>query len=407
MKLEIDLPENFVEQIHAEKNDEFKTEIINDDVVIRSGRVVDDKAQTKAITWMLLPTILVTIVFAILLNVAGFDAQNPIPLNIGSLSIENYLKILVPGIGMLSFTVAFFSNNKTLDVLQKKGNLRKFVALFISLSIALELVIGVAMQFLGVVFFEVSFRNIQAIILSFLIFLVTNYMMIYYALTVNPRMMMRLLAVVIIGGVMTSMVSNSEFWHHNFSELGTYRAKDAWIFNGTLIISALLMFTLINYIFLYVRINSTNKIRMIILQILLNLVAIALAGVGIFPSRIKHQYLGIVDPKVISNLHLASAGILVLLVVLAIMFIPLLLPKADKNFYISSYILGGILFVMSLIFEVPNMVTSLKPFSVMNTTTYELFAFILAFAWIFMLLQRLINVSKYGRANISAKVIEI
>lgn len=127
---------------------------------------------------------------------------------------------------------------------------------------------------MGSLFHGAVFDIYTAGALIFLVIAMVTYIMINLAMTISPGVITNLMTFMIIGGVFFSMLTNSnkDWWRHNFSFLGTANSSNSWQFNITLIFSAMLMLTLIDYLF----VNLSKKYpgwRVQVTRWLLNLMA--------------------------------------------------------------------------------------------------------------------------------------
>ncbi|WZU00160.1 hypothetical protein MGH68_11120 [Erysipelothrix sp. D19-032] len=82
-------------------------------------------------------------------------------------------------------------------------------------------------------------------------------------------------------------------------------------------------------------------------------------------------------------MHNRVVGYLVYLFIILIIAIKWLLPSVSKEFLRLSYILGGVLVIVCILF------LGVHYFSL---TTFELMAFVIAFSWLLLLMQYLINI---------------
>ncbi|MDL2212006.1 DUF998 domain-containing protein [Erysipelotrichaceae bacterium OttesenSCG-928-M19] len=337
--------------------------------------VIDDanSNQNIGLRWFLMPSIIASLIF-----VCIFNSQKEVPLS-GDYSIASYTLIL----GLISGICCFFyffikSKRSKLNIQLKHIYWRNFPTVVASFSIILAFVILYFFKMLDLIFIDLSFDVFTATCLFFLFMCVINYLMIYLSLSINPTMLTNTLILVLIGGVIASMVTNSElhWWQHNLSFLGTDKAHDNWQFNVTLIFSALLMIALIDYLFVIIQATLKKDRRLTILRIMLYLIAINLGAVGLFPNS---------DILEVKQVHNDIANCLVLLVIGLIIALRWLLPNISKSFLRLSYFVGIGLITSYIFFEV---------IGYFSLTAFELIAFILAFSWILLLLQYLQSLAK-------------
>lgn len=328
--------------------------------------------QNVSLRWFLLPTFFASLIFFLLITVKHLAF---VPLT-GGVSIASYVLILGLISGMLSFTI-FFIRQKRRDLSAAAQLIywRNFPTIVISFTIMLAFGLMVAFYLLGILFEKASFDRFTATLLFALFTSVIHYVMIYFALSLSPRLILQSLIAVIVGGVGFSMITNSSllWWQRNFSFLGTKEAKGAWQFNLTLIIAALLMVALIDYLFVAIKKHYPRSWQLMALRILLTLTAINFGAVGFFPNDASgrpHQ------------LHNQVANFLVYMIIILIASIKWLLPKVTKEFLTISYSIALILVIADFLF------IKVGYFSL---TAFEMIAFILALSWILLLLQNLLN----------------
>lgn len=123
-------------------------------------------------------------------------------------------------------------------------------------------------------------------LLAFIVFALVHYLMIHFVLILSPSVMTKLLVFVVLGGVVIAMLTNNqeEWWQVHLSFLGSNQATSSWQFNSTLILSALLMIALVDYIFIGLNEQFPKHLGASILRILLTITAISLGMVGYFPA---------------------------------------------------------------------------------------------------------------------------
>lgn len=255
-----------------------------------------------------------------------------------------------------------------------------------SFAIILGLVIVGFFWFIGVIFEGASFDFFTASLIFFMFVSVINYLMIFFALSISPNLITTLLISVIVGGVLISMATNSQlqWWQINFSFLGTEKANYAWQFNLTLIISALLLVALLDYLFVPLQRKKEHYWQITSLKFLLNMAALSLAGVGVFPNNGKGQ---------LHILHNHAANLLIYLIIVLIISIKWLLPKVSKEFLTFSYLIGLILIVCEILF---------KYVGYFSLTAFELIAFFMAFSWILLLIQNIKKLSSKSKVKYEA-----
>ncbi len=193
------------------------------------------------------------------------------------------------------------------------------------------------------------------------------------AVSITPKLLTNALIFVIIGGVITAMITNSDqqWWQYNFSFLGGIDAIDSWKFNLTLIFSGLLMIALVDYLFVILKRNLGSSKSLLILRILLILTAICLAGVGLFPYN---------DDTFYQQMHNRVASYLVYLIIILIIGLKWFLPNISKDFIKLSYFIVISLIICIILF---------LGVGYLSLTVFELIAFLLSFSWLLLLFKNI------------------
>lgn len=344
--------------------------------------------QSISLRWFLLPTLFASLIFFALIT---YQKISFVPLT-GNISIASYVLILGLISGMLSFTVFFIrQKRRDLSVAAKLIYWRNFPTILISFAIMLAFVLLVAFYLLGILFEKATFDRFTATVLFALFTSIIHYVMIYFALALSPRLILQLLIGVIVGGVGFSMITNSSllWWQKNFSFLGTEDAKNAWQFNLTLMISALLMIALVDYLFVAIQKYYKRTWQLTTLRILLTLTAVNFGAVGFFPNNGLGR---------LHELHNQAANFLVYMIIILIIGIKWLLPHVTKEFLTISYGIALILVVADFLF--------LKV-GYFSLTAFEMIAFILALWWILLLLQNLLNLLEAPKKNYTLQLLPV
>lgn len=250
---------------------------------------------------------------------------------------------------------------------------RNFPTIVLSLAIIVGMILLFVFYLIGIVFAGLVLDIYLSTLLALVVFSLINYVMINFIFVLSPPLMTKLLVTVILGGVLISMITNSEqqWWIDNLSFLGTSDAAGSWQFNLTLMISALLMIALIDYMFVYLRHFYPNHKGLTVLKILLIVTAISLGLVGYFPADGAGK-----SPE----WHNQAAAMLVYMIIAMIVGVKWLVPNITREFQLTSYGIGLVLFVITFLF-----VTG----TYMTLTGFEIIAFLLAFSWLMLLLQAL------------------
>lgn len=177
--------------------------------------------------------------------------------------------------------------------------------------------------------------------------------------------------VIMVSGVFVSMATNRslQWWHFNLSFLGTQAAKESWQFNLTLMLSALILVALVDYLFVALGEKYGKNWKLMAMRVMLTLLGLDLGAVGYFPNNASSHFL-----------HTRVAGYLVLIIIVLIISVKWLLPEVTKDFLIMSYAIGGMLVGLEIAFQ---------GIHYLSLTAFELSAFLLAFAWLIRLITHL------------------
>lgn len=295
----------------------------------------------------------------------------------GNSSLATAIIMLGAIIGTILFTFFFIIDRKNPhNEFTKNVYWRNFPVIVISFTIILALCLVSAMWLLGVLFKGAVFDNFTASIILFVFCTLINLVMIHFALTIDGNMLSTILTLVIISGVVISMAVNNRryWWQHNLSFLGTNQASSGWQFNATLILSALLMLALIDYLFVSLHDTYAHTWKLWLLRILLTMVAINLGLVGVFPNDASFHML-----------HDHVALFLIYFVLILIIGIRWLLPEITKEFILLSYAVGILLIISEFLFSI---------IGYFSLTAFEIISFMLSFGWlllVFNYIERLIG----------------
>lgn len=363
----ISLPQDILEAMKITEDDQLVLKVTED------GGILSKKEIKKY--GLEIPTLAVVFLISLLTFFFTFHKYKLIPLT-GQLSIATLIIVVGVLTGMTNFTRYFIKYKKSKESMISKGIYwRNFPTVFLSYSVLLILVLLMVFRVLGQLFVGASFDIYTSTVIGTLFVLVVNMGMINIAKSLTPSLLIRSLIAIILGGVTIAMITNKDqqWWLHNLSFLGTPEASNAWQFNLTLMLSALLMGALIDYLFvlLFEKLGKTK--RLITFKVLLILMAICLGGVGFFPYN---------ESPFSQQMHNRSAGYLVYLFIIMIVALRWLLPSISKGFLRFSYVVAVVLVGAVLLFQGVHY---------LSLTAFELIAFVLAFTWLLMLLRILVN----------------
>ncbi|WP_311406934.1 AbrB/MazE/SpoVT family DNA-binding domain-containing protein [Liquorilactobacillus uvarum] len=369
-KPKIVLPIQVVEKLNLKKGD--KVEVAFSDKAAKQVVVqpLNQAANRRSVSILrfFMPSVLSTIVFFIY-----FFYQREYQISLaGNESIASLTIILGLLSGSLSFAFFYLKDRKHIQGwFGKKLYWRSFLTILLSFTTILAISLLCFFWLIEILFKGSSFDLFTSTYMFLLFSNVINYLMIYAAINISSSVIFKILILVIVGGALAAMITNSNkrWWEHNISFLGTDQASNSWQFNLTLVVSALLLLALVDFIFASLKEQFHNNRRLAALKSLLILFSVFLAGVGVFANNgtgLSHK------------LHTNSATLLVYLLIITISSIHFLLPSITKEFKIISYTIGGGLLIDSILFQ---------PIGYFSLTAFELIAFILAFSWILLLLQ--------------------
>lgn len=355
------------EQLGIESNSEVLIRKEENNLVISNSYKTNGNLPIK---YFLYPTIIATIIF--LITIFFFDDRSQIPLN-GEYSLSSMVLSIGGLVGGITFIIFLFYIK-----INKKGTLsliywRDFPAIIISILVMIIILFIWIFWVLDILFHGVSFDIFTSTVLFFLFAAALNYLLIYITSIFNSKIMTRLFIFFIIAGTFYAMINNKNeyWWRVNFSYLGTSNAIDSWQFNLTLILTALLMIAMIDYIFTLIKKKFKENYKQFIpIKVLLLIMAIVLGGIGLVPN----------DDGIMHTIHDGIANSLVVVLAVTIIFIKWLLPYHSKDFVWLSYGIGITLVVMYALFSIVNY---------LSLTAFELIAFILIFVWLLRLIQQL------------------
>lgn len=372
---QVTFPEEVTTSLALHSQETLELSIVNGELVLRNP-AAEYQGQKISLRWFLLPSFLSTLFFFIYFY---FQKMSQIPLT-GQVSIAASAIVLSLISGMLSFTICFIRiKQQKVQAAAKDIYWRNLPSIWISFAIITLLALLFFFKILGAIFYGASFDLFTAALLFFAINASVNYTLLYLALEINVTLLLNLMIFVIIGGVFGAMMTNNDnqWWQFNFSFLGTEEARASWQFNFTLILSAVLMIALVDFLFVHLKKKYPGR-KTTILWGLLVLVALNLGGVGAFPY---------VENSIYATIHNQVASNLVYLIILLILFIRYLLPVITKEFQYISYLIMGMLVTSLVLFQ------GIHYFSL---TVFELISFILAFSWLLLLFQQLQKLLTHG-----------
>lgn len=192
---------------------------------------------------------------------------------------------------------------------------------------------------------------------------------------VTGRSLASLVATMLLVGTFMSMLTASDpnWWNLHFSQLGNALDRSAWRFNGTLIVSGLVVTTLANYIGrdleagLRARGAAGSRLPSLVAW-LFAVIGVCLAVVGLVPDAVNKA------------IHVGAASGMVVVFATTVILLVVRLPGLDLSFRgLSVGVLLGI--VVSVLLWIP--------FDYYNLTGVEFAAAGLIFVWLVLFVRTL------------------
>lgn len=296
----------------------------------------------------------------------------------GNNSIATVTMILSAISGLVGFSIVFIHDKVKGTGPAKDFSWRSLPTLVVALGAILAFSFSAVFWLIGQMFKGARFDAITAGLMIFTIVAVMNYMQIYLAKILSSQVVTTIMLVMIIGGMIFSMVtnSNSNWWHYNFSFLGTTKNSGNLQFNITLIFSGLIMMTLIDYLFVALK-DRMPGVGTQVVRWLLYGEAACVAGIGLFPNNQRFHHF-----------HDSISMWLVYFMLILIVGLRWFMPQLPKRFLHVSYVMGGLMGFDYIVFE-----TTMY----LSLTAFELLEFFLAFAWLLLFFEYLQTIAAMGR----------
>lgn len=379
-ELKVELPTEVSDKLHLTDGDTVRFMVRNNGVMLQP---LEEMTQRVSLWWSIIPTFITSIIFYMF-----FLSQKQTQiLLVGTTSIATALIILGLITGTLLFIIFFIKSRKSAtNSTSRNIYWRNFPTIVLSFALILLLALLGIFWVFGLIFTGASFDQLTSTFIFFIFSSVINYLMILAALSISPLMLTTLFMAIISSGVVISMAANSQrrWWQHNLSFLGTNLASNSWSFNLTLIFSALIMVALIDYLFVSLQESYPRTWQLMSLRVILTLAAVDLGAVGAFPNNASFHVL-----------HDWLARMLVYFIIILIVGIKWLLPQVNRDFLITSYIIGGVLVLTDVLFQFVGY---------LSLTAFELIGFILAFGWILLLFQSIQHLISAQTSIFEAKI---
>lgn len=379
----INLPEEIVTELNLHPEQSFHLTLRNGSLTLHpiDGQ---NEIQTLSLRHFLVPSVLAALLF---IGYAFYQREFQLPLG-GDNSIASAVILLGELSGMLSFLITYIQEvRRQPNSLKRKTSWRVFPALLIAFAIILAFITSGFFWAINYLFQNVTFDLFTSVVLFVLFDAIINFLMIYAALSISTLFITAIFVMTMIGGVLIAMVTNSSrlWWQYNLSFLGTDGALDAWQFNATLILAGLIWIALVDYLFVPLQQVMRGNHRLIALRVLLTLAAISLAGIGAFPNNAGQLHF----------IHDQIANGLVYFILILMAGNRWLLPNAPREFMVTSYVIGSILVVTMLLFQVVGY---------LSLTAFEIIAFGLTLSWILLLLQNIYRLYYHAYQTFVVKI---
>lgn len=372
-KYKIEIPAGALKETDLDPGDKLSLSVSHSQFNIRPASAIDQLPQINI--WLYVgPALLFAVIFFIYSRSRNITQ---LALTSKDYSIANGATLLGTISGIVIFVVAAIWTKVHRTGPTKELYWRNIPTIVIACGLILVFSFSAAFWLLGRLFMDASFDIYTSSVMLFVILAIVNYVMINLAMTLTTSVITNLLTIMIIGGMLFSMLTNSsrDWWKHNFSFLGTAENSANFQFNVTLIFSGLLMLTLVDYLFVNLQKRFRGK-RILILRWLLYALSACVASIGLFPN----------DPQ-FHVLHDRISMWLVYIILILIVTVKWLLPRVTRQFLIVSYVLGAMMGAEYIIFKLTDY---------LSLTAFELLEFGLAFSWLLLLLQNIENLSRFG-----------
>lgn len=372
-KYKIEIPASALKDTDFDLGDKLSLSVSHKQFNIRPANVIDQLPQIN-IWFYTVPAFLMMIIFFVYTRSQDISQ---IALNGKDYSIANAATLLGVTCGLTIFVIAAVWTKMHRSGPTKDLYWRNIPTIVIATGLILVFSFYAAFWLLERMFMDASFDVYTSSVMIFMIVAAVNYIMINLAMTLTTSVITNLLTIMIIGGMVFSILTNSsrDWWKHNFSFLGTAKNSANFQFNVTLIFSGVLMITLVDYLFVNLQKRFRGR-RILILRWLLYALSACIASIGLFPN----------DPE-FHVLHDRISMWLVYIILILIATVRWLLPRVTKQFLILSYAMGAIMGIEYIVFKLSDY---------LSLTAFELLEFGLAFSWILLLLQNIENLSQFG-----------
>ncbi len=364
MKKIIEIPDEVADKFEQQN---YKMSIEQNQIVLKSDAGQID-AQNFSLHYMLIPSLLSLIISLLTFFLSGHSQIN--------FTGGRYHS--VAGISMLCATIIGFATflwvyakQNTSPQKRMLSRIRELVTISLAYTLIVFAIQALIWYILGMTFVGVTLDRFTASFVAALFSAIVFYFLILFAASVKISHLIILLFITFIGGIFLSMAMNGQnaWWQYNFSFLGTGEAKNQWQFNFTMIFSALMLLTITDYLFMDFQKSDLYNFKVKIVQAFYYVIALFIAGVGIFPAQSWTM-----------TFHNASAYGIVLCIIILIVLSKYLLPQISKEFLSMSAIVFVALVTSAILF--------LKV-HYLSLTVFEIIAFAISFTWLVLMINAL------------------
>ncbi|WP_270316734.1 DUF998 domain-containing protein [Lactococcus petauri] len=364
MKKIIEIPDDVADKFEQQN---YKMSVEQNQIVLKSD--VDQlDAQNFSLHYMLIPSLLSLVISLLTFFLSGHSQIN--------FTGGRYHS--VAGISMLCATIIGFATflwvyakQNTSPQKRMLSRIRELVTISLVYTLIVFAIQALIWYILGMTFVGVTLDRFTASFVAALFSAIVFYFLILFAASVKISHLIILLFITFIGGIFLSMATNGQngWWQYNFSFLGTGEAKNQWQFNFTMIFSALMLLTITDYLFMDFQKSDLYNFKVKIVQAFYYVIALFIAGVGIFPAQSWTM-----------TFHNASAYGIVLCIIILIVLSKYLLPQISKEFLSMSAIVFVALVTSAILF--------LKV-HYLSLTVFEIIAFAISFTWLVLMINAL------------------
>ena len=217
-KYRIDLPAKAVENLELEKNTPLVLMVDNKTLTIRPSRTVEMLPQIM-MRWYLIPAVLAAVIFFCL----SWANHHWVISLTGNWSIGFASLYLGTFSGVVAFATAFIRQKRHRSGPAMELHWRNLPTLLIAFGTILAISIMIGFWLAEKMFAGASFDIYTSTLFVFLFVAAITYGMLNLAMTISEAVITNSMMIMIIGGMLFSMLTNSnrDWWHYNFSYLGT------------------------------------------------------------------------------------------------------------------------------------------------------------------------------------------